>query len=242
MSTPKIESRTVSAKLELRGTADAPKLGGRAAAYNVLSSDLGGFKERLVPGAFRKALARPDKVYALFNHDPNKVLGTTKNRTLRLREDGQGLNFEVDLPDTSIAKDCYEMVHAGLVDSCSFSFVCDDDQFGKETDPDTGETITVRSVRDLTLIDVSAVTFPAYPEGTNVSARSKPHYVVAPPRVVPVELVSPEERATLQEQWQREAAEKEYNNRVEEWRTSPGTETPLEKYIRETKEREGRNE
>jgi HK97 family phage prohead protease len=242
--TTKIENRTVSAKLELRGTADAPKLGGRAAAYNVLSSDLGGFRERLVPGAFRAALRRPDKVYALFNHDANKVLGSTKNKTLRLAEDSQGLTFEVDLPDTSIAKDCYEMVRAGLIDSCSFSFRCDDDQWGEETDPETNEKITVRSVRNLMLFDVSAVTMPAYPVGTSVSARFKPHYLVAPFRV---ELVSAEERQELQDKFRRDrqaavaaAIVTDEYREVEEWRTGSGTKTPLELFIAEQREKDGK--
>jgi uncharacterized protein len=239
MSNTKIENRTVSARLELRGTADAPKLGGRAAAYNVLSSDLGGFKERLVPGAFRKALARPDKVYCLFNHDPNQVLGATKNKTLRLREDGSGLYFECDLPDTSVAKDCYTLVRSGLIDACSFSFQCSDDTFANETDPETGDPIVVRSVRDLTLFDVSCVSFPAYPTGTSVSARSKPHYSIVTVPTRSVVLWTPEESAELAEQRTREASAKEYNSRVEEWRTSPGTLTPLEKFILEQKRKDG---
>ena len=61
----------------------------------------------IAPGAFRKTIQESD-VRALFNHDPNFVLGRNKAGTLRLYEDGDGLGYEVDLPDTQAARDVYD--------------------------------------------------------------------------------------------------------------------------------------
>src|SRR5688572_32289789 len=71
---------------------------GYAAVYNVLSEDLGGYRERIVPGAFASVL--DSDVRALLIHDANEVLGRTKSGTLRLFDEQRGLRSELDLPDS----------------------------------------------------------------------------------------------------------------------------------------------
>ena len=83
----KHEIRTYS--VSLRALRDAQEddlfiLDGKAASYNVLSPDLGGFRERIAPGAFDRSIREAHDVKCLLNHDPSKVLGRTTSRTLQL--------------------------------------------------------------------------------------------------------------------------------------------------------------
>src|SRR5258708_35443391 len=101
-----LEERFISGRsFRFTGDREAPVITGYAARTNVLSSDLGGWKERLKPGVFFNSLSRGDDVICNVNHDVNKILGRRKNGTLSLGEDSQGLNFSCFLPDTSDGRD-----------------------------------------------------------------------------------------------------------------------------------------
>lgn len=145
---------------------NGPSIEGQAAVFNTWSGDLGGFKERIAPGAFKDVLKRSD-VRALFNHDSNLLLGRQSAKTLTLRESKDGLEYRVALGDTSIAKDVREHIKRGDIQGNSFSFRVEADEWDK-IDSDLPER-TITRVGDL--IDVGPVTFPAY-EATSVSTRS----------------------------------------------------------------------
>jgi len=134
-------------------------LKGHAALFNVLSEDLGGFKEKVEPGAFREAV-RLDDVRALFNHDPSIVLGRNRAGTLKLAEDSRGLAVEIHLPGTQWAQDVATMIDRGDVTQMSFGFslrTSDGQSWVKDA---AGQYI--RTIKRARLFDVSAVTFPAY--------------------------------------------------------------------------------
>ncbi len=141
-------------------------IGGYAAVFNTLSVVLWGFREELAPGAFAGSLS--NDVRALWNHDPAQVLGRTTNGTLRLEEDNTGLAFEVELPDTQVARDAWTLIERGDVNQMSFGFrsLPDGDEWRIDAD---GQYI--RRVTKLDLAEVSPVTFPAYPD-TSVGARA----------------------------------------------------------------------
>ncbi len=167
-----IETRSLilaHANLRVSRTGGTPKIVGYAARFNSLSENLGGFKEKIDPKAFDKALARCD-VRGLINHDPNLLMGRTVSGTMRLHTDDDGLEYEIDPPNSNISNHYIENIDRGDMSGSSFSFTVDDD--GDEWDDDNEEGVpirTVRSVRDL--FDCGPVTFPAYLD-TTVASRS----------------------------------------------------------------------
>lgn len=157
-----------------KGSKDDLGIEGHGAVFNQLSQDLGGWRERIMPGAFTKNLQTNPDVRALFNHDPNQVLGRTKAKTLRLNEDAVGLHYDVDLPDTQVARDLHTSIERGDVDQSSFGFYVRSQKWSEEPDPadPTGKaTMFVREVHEADLSDVSPVTYPAY-LGSDVDVRS----------------------------------------------------------------------
>jgi len=122
------------------------------------------FREQIKKGAFLDTLNNDDQRF-LWSHDMSKVLGRTKNNTLRLREDETGLQFELDLPRTSLGNDTYESISRGDVDGVSFGFRVEDDEV-EEPDDD----LPIRTIKKAKLLEISAVAFPAYPD-SEVSAR-----------------------------------------------------------------------
>ena len=161
-----MERRTSIVDLEVRageGESAAPMIVGYAAVFNQLSEDLGGFRERIAPGAFTKALG--DDVRALFNHDPNIVLGRTRSKTLRISEDAKGLAIEIDPPATPAALALLESMRRGDISQMSFGFVTVKDAW------DMIDGTAIRTLIEARLFDVSPVTYPAYPQ-TEVALRS----------------------------------------------------------------------
>lgn len=163
-----MERRILNAgPIEIRKAADGESAGvvtlrGYAAKFNVLSDSLGGFREQIMPGAFADVLQ--DDVRALFNHDPNHILGRSTAGTLRISQDDVGLYYEVDLPDTQLARDLAVSVDRGDVSQSSFCFCVA--QKGDSWD-ENDEGVVIRTISKYRrLYDVSPVTYPAYPDAT----------------------------------------------------------------------------
>lgn len=162
-----IERVAVLGQVEFRASGSGPgKLGGYAAVFDQ-TTDLGWFgQERMAQGAFDTALAdEGTDVRALWNHDPQYLLGRQSSGTLRLSTDTHGLEYEVDLPDTSYARDVRQLAERGDLNGASFAFVPGDWSWDEGTDTRTHTSVKA-------LVDVSPVTFPAY-DGASTEARSR---------------------------------------------------------------------
>lgn len=143
-------------------------LTGYAAVFDKLSVEMWGFYEEIAPGAFADSIAAGDDVRALFNHDPNIVLGRSTAGTLRLAEDDIGLAVEIDLPDTQQARDLVASVSRGDVSQMSFAFATVDEKWRIDS-----QERYVRRLLQVKLYDVAPVTYPAYPD-TVVGLRGAP--------------------------------------------------------------------
>ena len=149
------------------GTGEQPHRFVGMIPFMSLSQNLGGFKERLMPTAFRSTLSSGSDIRALADHDSTKLLGRTSNGTLRVAETEKGLAVEVDMPDTSYARDMRELVKRRDIRGLSFGFSVkkDGQRFIKEGG------LTVRELHDVHLSEVSIVGQPAYPD-TTVAVRA----------------------------------------------------------------------
>jgi uncharacterized protein len=146
--------------LEVREEAGERIIEGYAALYNN-ETDLGVFKESIAPGAFDDVLK--NDVRALINHDPTLILGRTSAGTLELATDERGLKYRVKLGEQQYAKDLYESIKRGDISQSSFAFTIKEQTWSEDR-----STRTVQKVSKL--LDVSAVTYPAYADAT-VGAR-----------------------------------------------------------------------
>jgi HK97 family phage prohead protease len=159
-----LETRTVTVDdWELREAGDGMSFTGYAAVFNSPSEPLP-FVETIAPGAFSRTLNARNNVRMLLNHNPEKVLASTRGNTLRLMEDGKGLLAEADLPPTTVGRDLSILMQRSIVDSMSFGFTV---PRGGDTWNEDGSR---RELREVRLIEVSVVTFPAYPQ-TSASVR-----------------------------------------------------------------------
>lgn len=160
-----LERRFLSSDYFKLDETDKPKIIGYAAIFNVLSDDLGGFREKIAPGAFRKTLQQNDDVRALVDHDSKLVLGRKKAGTLNLNEDERGLYIEINPPDTNAGKDAIISIKRGDINQMSFGFFTVDQEWTTENEEE------IRTLKEVKLFDVSIVTYPAYPD-TEAAIRS----------------------------------------------------------------------
>lgn len=148
----------------------AGKFFGHAAVFNqrtaIGNPDSFGFWEQVAPTAFDRALNEEHDVRFLVDHEPSKVLARTASGTMALRKDKKGLAVEADLADTSIGRDLAILLERGDVSSMSFGFIMRSDSWQQQKDGSE-----LRTIEDLDLFDVSAVTFPAYPQ-TDAAVRA----------------------------------------------------------------------
>lgn len=150
-----------SVELELRATGNNGRtLTGHAAVFNQVVDIGGKFKEKFAPGAFTQSI-QADDVRALWNHDSGSILGRKSAGTLRLSEDSRGLAVQIDLPDTSLGRDVALSVERRDITGMSLSFIALDEEWDAN----------LRTVKRAQVLEVSPVSFPAYPQ-TDLTLRS----------------------------------------------------------------------
>lgn len=170
-----IERRTLPSAVEFRAApegSDSPGvLTGRAISFNSSSRSLhdwwsGSFTEQIDPRALGEAaegggvdMALHTRVIARTNHNSDYLLGTTDAGTLRLFLTDEGVDYEIDLPDTSYGRDLAVSARRGDYAYSSFAFRVLPD--GEEWQYDENDQL-VRRVTGLRLVDVAPVADPAY--------------------------------------------------------------------------------
>ena len=146
---------------------------GRPIVYNERTNIGGMFDEIIEPGALNKTDLTD--VRFLVNHDTKRIpLARSRrnngNSTMQLMPDENGLEIKVilDTENNSEARALYSAVKRGDISGMSFMFGVDGEEW--ENLESEHPTRRVRSISSV--VEVSAVTFPAY-ESTEINARSK---------------------------------------------------------------------
>lgn len=169
----KAEVRNFVNPVEMRRKEDSEgmTLTGMPVVFNQ-STDIGGWWEETIdPGAIDEETLRD--VRLLVNHDFNGIplarsRRNTKNSTMRLSIDSEGVLMEADLDEKNPkAIELYSAVERGDVSGMSFAFLVDGDKWDNLDSDYPKRTITHISE----IFEVSAVTWPAY-EQTSISSRS----------------------------------------------------------------------
>jgi HK97 family phage prohead protease len=161
------------AGIVIRAAADATgqQFVGHAAVFNVRTA-IGnpltwGFYEQVNAGAFAKTLKEGDARF-LVDHDTSKLVARVSAGDLRLSEDDLGLAVDSDLDsEVSYVRDLVRNVEKRRITGMSFGFqVVKDDWTTEEVETNDGNAaeVEVRTIQEVRLFEVSAVTFPAYEE------------------------------------------------------------------------------
>jgi HK97 family phage prohead protease len=165
------------AECEIRETEGEKRFFGHAAVFNVRTA-IGnplrwGFYEQVSPGAFTKTLSEGDARF-LIDHDSYYVVSRVSAGTLYLAQDSRGLAVDSALEDElSYVKDLKTNLRIQNITGMSFGFYVVKDDWDTETvetsDGNSAE-VEIRTIQEVKLIEVSAVTFPAY-EDTDAGLR-----------------------------------------------------------------------
>lgn len=160
------ERMTMDTEIRAMDTEDGSlRIGGYAAMFNREATGLS-FREQIAPGAFARSLESDQPVYLLINHDTDQLpLASTASGTMRLSEDQVGLRMEADLdPSNPRAVELASALRRGDVTKMSFAFSINP---GGEERAEDG----LRTLTDVNLFEVSAVTWPAY-ESSSIGMRT----------------------------------------------------------------------
>lgn len=126
---------------------------GRVLGHGSVFNDVDSYGDKVAPGAFAKSLATGLLPKMLWQHNPDRPIG----KWLSVREDGKGLLVDGQLNlKTTAGRDAFEHLLAGDVDGLSIGY--------REVRAKTEGN--VRVLHELTLYEVSVVTFPALPSAT----------------------------------------------------------------------------
>lgn len=160
----KIEVRNNPSGIVTRAEGDSRTVKGRAVVFDSWSEDLGGFREKIAPGALDGVIERSD-IFALLDHRRDRgILGRSKrgdqvSLQLEVREDG--LHYAFEAPETNLGNEVLSCLSRGEIGGSSFAFTVLEDQWERVGD-EYQRTITKIDE----LYDVSPVYSPAYSQTT----------------------------------------------------------------------------
>jgi hypothetical protein len=157
---------------------EPPVLAGISPPWDSLSVDLGGFREKFAPTAFDGLVDRKPNdprgkidVPFLLDHQSHLITGRTSNGRLTITKEARGLGYVHTPIQTTTGRDLVMLVEDRTITGASFAFTAAPD--GEAWTEDEKGNVIRTVYRASGLYDISAVTFPAYPQ-SSVGMRSLP--------------------------------------------------------------------
>lgn len=148
--------------------ADGQTLEGYAAVFNAwtdISDRMGTYKERIAPGAFKRSLGQRTPVLQ-FDHGSHPMFGSLPLGSISvLREDRNGLFVRARMSDNWFIQPIRDAIRDGGLTGMSFRFRVISDDWDTEDGEDA------RTIKEVELLELGPVVFPAY-EQTSVAVRS----------------------------------------------------------------------
>ena len=167
-----LESRSIICEVRADESEKGNIITGRPVVYDSMT-DLGCFDEIIEKGALDDTDLTD--VRFLVNHDTSRIpLARSRrnngNSTMKLDVDDKGLTVDVtlDTENNEQAKALYSAIQRGDITGMSFMFSVDDEEWENIE----SEHPTRRIKKIGTIVEVSAVSFPAY-DATSIQARDK---------------------------------------------------------------------
>jgi len=125
------------------------------------------FRELIKKGAFKKSIKNSSyDIDFLAEHNDKLILSSTRNKSLFLNEDDEGLFFEATIVPTSWGQDYYKLIKDEILRNMSFGFIVIKDKWTYNT----SKNEYLRTIEELELIEISVVRNPAYLQ-SNIEAR-----------------------------------------------------------------------
>lgn len=154
---------------------------GEVSGYASKFHNIDGYGDIVMPGAFTKSLqGGAGKIKFLWQHDRYTPIGVIKE----LREDEKGLYFKAQFANTQKAQEARELMSMGAMDSFSIGYI----PVIEEKDEANGRA--VNRIREVRLLEISSVTFPANTEATLDNIKSDTESKLAGLRMDQLDLVT----------------------------------------------------
>lgn len=123
------------------------------------------FVEQITPKTFQRAVEKSDDILCLLNHEPSKILGSTKQGNIELFEDNIGLRAICEITDSEVI----EKAKGQKLRGWSFGF-----EVLKQREEEAGKSLKRRFIDEMNLLEVSIIDdkkIPCY-DGTSIETRA----------------------------------------------------------------------
>lgn len=152
-----VETKTISCPIEIKSIEqDQRQFTGLASTWDI---DLDG--DRMAPGCFKRSIDNGRRIPLLNRHQSADITRDVLGHSIAMEETPAGLLGTFEVADTRAGEDAWRLIKKGSVGALSIGFIPKQRGVEKTFDPATGKPRNVRVLKEVKLMEVSLVPFPA---------------------------------------------------------------------------------